>query len=145
MNTRRIVVLDTNCLVQSISQRSRYYPVWKSFISGEYDLCVSSEILEEYEEVIGRLMSPLAAKIVIEAILKASNTRRLDPHFRFRLIEKDPDDNKFVDCAISGGADYIVSEDAHFSVLETIPFPSVCVIGLDEFLKRLENPNYGAN
>lgn len=100
MKKRRVVVLDTNCLVQSISQRSNYYPVWKSFIAGEYDLCVSSEILEEYEEVIGGLMSPLAAKIVVEAILKAPNTRRLDPHFRFRLIEKDPDDNKFVDCAL---------------------------------------------
>ena len=137
MKERRIVVLDTNCLVQSISQRSGYYPVWKSFIEGEYDLCVSSEILEEYEEVIGRLMSPLAAKIVVEAILKAPNTRRLDPHFRFRLIEQDPDDNKFVDCAISAGADYIVSEDSHFRVLETIPFPTVCVIRLDAFLAEL--------
>lgn len=82
-------------------------------------------------------MSPLAAKIVIEAILKASNTRRLDPHFRFRLIEKDPDDNKFVDCAISAGADYIVSEDAHFRILESISFPKVCVIRLDDFLKEV--------
>ena len=134
MKKRRVVVLDTNCLVQSISQRSNYYPVWKSFIAGEYDLCVSSEILEEYEEIIGRLMSPLAAKLVVEAILKAPNTRRLDPHFRFRLIEKDPDDNKFVDCAISVGADYIVSEDAHFRILETILFPKVYVIRLDDFL-----------
>lgn len=137
MKKRRVVVLDTNCLVQSISQRSNYYPVWKSFIAGEYDLCVSSEILEEYEEVIGRLMSPLAAKIVVEAILKAPNTRRLDPHFRFRLIEKDPDDNKFVDCAISAGADYIVSEDTHFQVLESIPFPTVYVIRLDDFMKEI--------
>ena len=100
MKKHRVVVLDTNCLVQSISRRSNYYPVWNSFINGEYDLCVSSEILEEYEEVIGRLMSPLAAKIVLEAILKAPNTRRLDPHYRFRLIEKDTDDNKFVLCNI---------------------------------------------
>ena len=137
MKKRHVVVLDTNCLIQSISQRSNYYPVWKNFIAGEYDLCVSSEILEEYEEVIGRLMSPLAAKIVLEAILKAPNTRRLDPHFRFRLIEKDPDDNKFVDCAISAGADYVVTEDAHFRILETIPFPSVYVIRLDDFMKEL--------
>jgi putative PIN family toxin of toxin-antitoxin system len=138
MKEHRIVVLDTNCLVQSISQRSEYYPVWKSFITGEYDLCVSTEILEEYEEVIGNLMSPLAAKIVIEAILKAPNTKRLDPHFRFRLIEKDPDDNKFVDCAISAGADYIVSEDAHFRILKSIPFPTVYVIRLDEFMKEIQ-------
>ena len=137
MKKRRVVVLDTNCLIQSISRRSNYYPVWRSFINGEYYLCVSSEILEEYEEVIGRLMSPLATKIVLEAILKAPNTRRLDPHFRFRLIEKDPDDNKFVDCAISAGADYVVTEDAHFRILETIPFPSVYVIRLDDFMKEL--------
>lgn len=114
--TQRVVVLDTNCLVQSISRRSYYYGVWEKFINGRYILCVSSEILEEYEEIITRLMSAFAAQVVVEAILKAPNVRRLDPHFRFHMIEKDPDDNKFVDCAISGGADYIVSEDVHFKI-----------------------------
>lgn len=52
--------------------------------------------------------------------------------------KKDPDDNKFVDCAISAGADYIVSEDAHFRILETIPFPTVYVIRLDDFLKEMD-------
>ena len=65
-------------------------------------------------------------------------TRMFDPHFRFGLIEQDPDDNKFVDCAIIAGADYIVSEDAHFRILETIPFPSVNVRRLEEFLLDLQ-------
>ena len=51
--------------------------------------------------------------------------------------EQDPDDNKFVDFAIIANADYIVSEDAHFRVLEDIPFPRVNVILLDEFLEDL--------
>ena len=59
-------------------------------------------------------------------------------HYRFGLIEQDPDDNKFVDCAIIAGADYIVSEDAHFRILADIPFPSVAVIRLDEFIKDLD-------
>ena len=137
MKKRRVVVLDTNCLIQSISQRSNYYPVWKNFIAGEYDLCVSSEILEEYEEVIGRLMSPLAAKIVLEAILKAPNTRRLDPHFRFRLIEKDPDDNKFVDCAVAADAEYIVTNDKHIEILKDIPWPKLLILRIDEFLIQI--------
>lgn len=58
-------------------------------------------------------------------------------HFYFHLIEQDPDDNKFVDCAIIAGADYIVSEDSHFRVLKDIPFPSVPVILLNEFMKKL--------
>ena len=65
------------------------------------------------------------------------STRFFTPHFRFRLIEQDPDDNKFVDCAIVAGADYIVSEDAHFRVLETIPFPKVNVIRLNRFMEEL--------
>ena len=54
------------------------------------------------------------------------------------LIQADKDDNKFVDCAIVAGAEYIVSEDAHFRVLDTIPFPSVSVKRLEEFMHDLE-------
>jgi len=54
---RRRIVLDTNCLLQSISRKGRYYRVWCAFLDGEYDLCVTTEILEEYEEIIGRYSS----------------------------------------------------------------------------------------
>lgn len=55
----RRIVLDTNCLLQSLSRRSRHYPVWKDFVDGRYVLCVTTEILEEYEEIVSRCMSPL--------------------------------------------------------------------------------------
>ena len=70
-------------------------------------------------------------------IVTRPNTLKLDPHFQFRLIEQDVDDNKFVDCAIVANAQYIVTEDRHFKVLETIDFPKVDVVGLDEFLAWL--------
>ena len=37
------------------------------------------------------------------------------------------------------GADYIVSEDSHFEILKTIPFPSVTVKHLDDFLRDLDS------
>ena len=134
---RRRIVLDTNCLLPSISRRSRYYRVWEGFVAGEYDLCVTTEILVEYEEIIGRLVSPTVAKLVVEAILRAPNTLRIEASFRFGLITDDPDDNKFVDCAIVANAEYIVSNDSHFGVLATIPFPRVSVIGLEAFLSGM--------
>ena len=70
-------------------------------------------------------------------LIRSPFTRFFTPHFRFRLIEQDPDDNKFVDCAIVAGADYIVSEDTHFRILETIPFPKVNVIRLNRFMEEL--------
>lgn len=134
---KRLVVLDTNCLVQMLSIHSPYRPAWQAFRDGKYELCVSDEILNEYQEIIERVTNEVIAHNVINAITRSPYTRFFTPHFRFRLIEQDPDDNKFVDCAIVAGADYIVSEDAHFKVLENIPFPKVVVIRLEQFLKEL--------
>ena len=53
------------------------------------------------------------------------------------MIEADPDDNKFVDCAIVSNAEYIVTNDAHFDCLATIPFPHVSIRSIDEFLEDL--------
>lgn len=133
----RQIVLDTNCLVQMISVHSPYRPAWQAFRDGRYTLCVSNEILSEYSEVLERVANAAVAHNVVNAIIRSPYTRKLDPHFRFGLIEQDPDDNKFVDCAIVAGADYIVSEDAHFRVLETIPFPTVCVVRLEEFIRDI--------
>lgn len=134
---KRLVVLDTNCLVQMLSVHSPYRPAWQAFREGKYELCVSNEILEEYQEIIGRVANEAVAHNIVNAIVRSPYTRFFTPHFRFRLVEQDPDDNKFVDCAIVAGADYIVSEDAHFRTLESIPFPKVCVIRLQQFLEEM--------
>ena len=119
---KRAVVLDTNCLVQMLSVHSPYRSAWQAFRDGKYELCVTDDIVDEYEEIIERVANAAVAHNIVNAIIRSPYTRFFTPHFRFRLIEQDPDDNKFVDCAIVAGADYIVSEDAHFRVLEKIPF-----------------------
>ncbi|MCQ2351080.1 MAG: putative toxin-antitoxin system toxin component, PIN family [Paludibacteraceae bacterium] len=131
------IVLDTNCLLMAISSKNEYHKVWMSFVEGDYVLCVSNEILEEYQEVIARNISPELSDAIIMTITTSTNVKYCDPHFRFNLITIDPDDNKFVDCAIFANASYIVSEDHHFDILKSIPFPKVSVIGIDEFAATL--------
>ena len=137
----RRIVLDTNCLLQAISRRSRFYPIWRDFIQGRYELCVTTEIIDEYEEILSRYTSPAVGRMVVEAILRANNVVRVDAQFRFGLIESDPDDNKFVDCSIVANAEYIVTDDAHFDVLKDIPFPRVLVMTAESFLIELEQYN----
>ena len=127
------IVLDTNCLIQIISRNSRYYDLWQDFLKGSYRLCITTDIIDEYEKILSEKTTPYVARLVCEIILRAPNTVKLDAHFRWGLIEKDPDDNKFVDCAIAANAHYIVSEDSHFKVLEDIDFPKVNVLRLNEF------------
>lgn len=57
--------------------------------------------------------------------------------YHFNLITADPDDNKFVDCAIQANARYIVTNDHHYDVLRQIDFPKVGVIKLIDFLSMI--------
>ena len=77
--------------------------------------------------------------IIVFAIQQ--NTQRVDAHYRWNLITKDPDDNKFVDCAIFANADFIVSDDNHFKELKNIEFPKVLVVRLEEFARLYRNLN----
>ena len=68
------IVLDTNCLIQSLGRYSQYRPVWESILSGENILCVSNEILDEYAEILERLFNDKLANVVIETILENPHT-----------------------------------------------------------------------
>ena len=129
------IVLDTNCLVISFSRRSPYFKIWEDFFNGRFVLCVTNEIIEEYEEILSQKLGHGIAENIIKAILQSSNTLKCNVFFRFGLIESDPDDNKFVDCAIVSNARYIVTEDRHFNVLKNIEFPHVDIINIDDFIR----------
>lgn len=138
MPERMRIVLDTNCLLASLSRHSEYYPVWKGLQTGQYVLCLSNDILNEYEEIIGRKTSTEVAKNVVGLLLKSKNVEFVDAFFKWRLIEADHDDDKFVDCAFAANATYIVSDDKHFDVLKSIAFPRIAVLKLVQFLQTLQ-------
>ena len=133
------IVLDTNCLIQSIPEKSPYHGVWLSFEKGDNTLCISNEILEEYEEILERLTDSITTELVIRAIINSPFVEFITPYFHFNLITVDPDDNKFVDCAIAANARYIVSNDKHYNILKQIPYPTIDVISIAKFMETLTN------
>ena len=106
--------------------------------TGKYVLCVSTDILEEYAEIITEKMSVQVAANVIHLLLESSFVELVNPYFRLQLIASDHDDDKFVDCAFAANATYIVSDDKHYDVLKDIDFPQILVLKLKEFLGLLE-------
>ena len=131
----RKVVIDTNCLVQMISLHSIYRPIWDAFLANKFQLCISNDILEEYQEIIEEQTTFRIAENVILLILNRRNVIFVDPPFRLGLIVEDPDDNKFVDCAFAANADYLVSDDKHLQILQRTPFPQLNLVKMAEFLK----------
>ena len=134
----RTIVLDTNCLLAVLPSISPYHQVWTDLLEGNICLCVSNEILEEYEEVLTQKINVEISKAVIKLILSLPNLKRVRPTYFLHLIEVDPDDNKFVDCAFCGEAELIVTNDTHFDVLREIQFPKIFIMKLQEFLKILQ-------
>lgn len=117
------VCLDTNSLLPLFGSRSHFADIKNALLTGGLELVVSTAILLEYEEVITRLSGRERwnqIAVLFEYLEALHGTfHRTDSTFQFRVITADPDDNKFVDCAIAAQADFIVTDDRHFSLLET--------------------------
>ena len=133
----RYIVLDTNCLLQALPSKSPYHKIWTDVLDGKISLCVNTDILEEYEEMIAQKSTPEIANNVVEAIANLTTTTMQNTYVHFELLPADSDDNKFVDCAIASDAEYIVTNDKHFNPLKQIPWPKVEIIKIAEFIKQL--------
>lgn len=132
-----VVVVDTNCLLASIPPLSKYFWLYEAFKDEKFSWVVSNEILMEYEEKIADKYSQKTADIVLSILSVAPNVIFTTPFFNWNLIAQDPDDNKFVDAAISSNANYLITNDKDFNVLKKVDFPKVEIISLNEFKKNL--------
>jgi len=132
------LVVDTNCLLVAISDRSSFHWLYRGIIDGDFDVAVTTEILDEYAEIIGQRWHPDVADDVLRALIELPTISTITPYFRLNLITEDADDNKFVDCAFAAGVDYIISNDRHFDVLQTVSFPTIAVLTIQAFATLLE-------
>ena len=133
------VVIDTNGLLRSVPRDGSYRWLYDAFEAGQFTWVVSNEIILEYAEMTAFYFSPIAAELVTSLLLASPNHLRQEPYFRFGQVKDDPDDNKFVDCAIAAGADWLVSDDRHILNLlrEKDRFPPLPICSFIEFRQLL--------
>lgn len=135
------VILDTNVWLVIIPEYSQYVTVYNQLKKPDpgFKLILSNDILMEYEEQMKFRYDDIFVDEELEEMISLPNIERVDPWFKWNLIPMDPDDNKFVDCAIASNADYLVTNDRHFDILKKTSFPKVRIIALQEFMKVLKN------
>ena len=109
-------------------------------MNGKDTLCISNEILEEYIEILQKLIGIETAELVVKTLINSPFTIQIDPYYHFGFIELDPDDNKFVDCAIAAHAKCIITNDHHYDILKEIDFPKVYVVNLVDYIKTFYEP-----
>ncbi len=133
------VVIDTNILLSSLKRTAKNRPIFDAIRTGIVEIAVTTEILLEYVEIIGSRTTAEIGRNVSQLLLNLPGTQKVDVKFRFNLIKSDPDDNKFVDCAIVSNAEMIITNDKHFDELKSIDFPKVEVIRASQFLEILSS------
>ncbi len=134
-----IVCLDTNVLVQAAKAGHPFHEIFAGWLQRRFLWALSHDILIEYEEMLTRL-SGRRRWLQLSRVLDLAEARgglllKVQPSFHFHIITADPDDNKFTDCAITAGADYVITEDRHFDPLAQAGYKPQ-PIKPEEFIRR---------
>lgn len=132
------LVIDTNIFWVSIIRRSSTNWIFQSLIDGKFTLCLTTDILYEYEEIITQRLGKQVAINILEVIDNLPNVEFITNFYFWNLIQADGDDNKFVDCAIACNASFLATNDKHFNILKEVDFPKVNVINLQELSRIFE-------
>lgn len=131
-------VLDTNVLVSALlfsGPPSQLVPAWQG---GRLCLVVSAEILEEYVRVLAypkfNLTGSEILSLIEKDVLPFVDTVRAKPISV--PILRDPDDVKFLACAISAGVHWLVSGDDDLLSIGRVE--SVEIVSVTNFLRHLK-------
>ena len=127
-------MVDTNCLLASFSKKSPHRWLFDGILRGALTLAFTTDILLEYEEIVSRKTSREVAQNLVKLLIDLRAREQVEVHYSWNLISQDPDDNKFVDCAIAANADYLITHDRHYNTLHSVEFPKVRIATLPEFL-----------
>ena len=130
------VVLDTNIFISAVlgGRLGVIIDEWKA---GKFKLIVTDSIAREYLDVINRpkFKIPQAEIIAVsDYLLQLGEFVTLTEEIH--IIVADPTDDKFLEAALAGKVDYIVSGDNH--LLELKSFREIPIITAKEFIVWLE-------
>ena len=128
------VVVDTNIFVSSFfgGNPRRIIDLWKT---GGITLCLTKEVVEEYIDVLQRLGLNQEKELqeLLDLFARGFNSVFSAKTPVLRIVDADPDDDKFIECAVSLKASYIISGDK--ALLNVKEYMGIKVLKATEFLE----------
>ncbi len=138
MKQKTKIVIDTNILVASLfgDTSRKIIDLW---LSGKIQLCISEPITGEYMEILRRFTfkdKEMISRIKV-ALERKDNACFIQRPEEKEWIHEDPEDNKFIACALALNADYVISTDSH--LLKEPDWDGIRVIRPHEFILKNKN------
>lgn len=133
------VVADTNIYISALMFGGRPGSVLDLGLTRSITLVISAPFLDELDEKL-RTKFELSAEDAAAVRLKLETIADLvEPDMVLDVVTEDPDDNRVLECAVSGRADYIVSGDRH--LLKLKEHEGIPILTAREFLDEMERKN----
>lgn len=130
------VVLDTNTVISALlfsGTASHLVPLWQA---RRVTVLVSGDILQEYLRVLAypkfKLSDEEIRRLIEEELLPFVETVRVRRHLA--VVRRDPEDNRFLECAVAGRARHLVTGDQDLRELGT--YRGVTILTVGEFLQQ---------
>jgi putative PIN family toxin of toxin-antitoxin system len=129
------VVIDTNVFVSSFfgGNPHKVVDLWKQ---GRLTLCLSKEIISEYTDVLNRmgLANQKELKEILSLFARGLHSIFAGKTPALKVVKDDPDDDKFIECAVALKANYIISGDK--ALREVSEYMGIKISSPKEFLNR---------
>lgn len=128
------IVVDTNVLISGVFFGGYPRTILKSIVMKEISACASTDIINEYDEIVQEMIERKQGHLNSDLLAPLIQTLEIiEPQERIKA-SRDPDDDKFLECAKAAKALYIVSGDKDLLVLEK--FESIEIITAKDFCDR---------
>lgn len=129
------VVPDTNTYISGILFKGAPRKILELIIEGKIQSFVSEEIIQEIYAVLSRKKFRLPAervKFIISEIESVSHV--VFPSLQLKIVDKDPADNKILECATEANADVIITGDNH--LIEINHFRNIEIVNASDFIMK---------
>ena len=132
------IVVDTNVIASAVFFGGKPYQLLHYIMEDRVDVVASKEIVDEYEEIVLRLKQKypsISTKIPLHDLLAKFDIIRVTSDIH---VSRNPDDDKFISCAVDGKCLYIVSGDSDLLSIEN--YGDIEILTVVDFLSRIEKP-----
>jgi putative PIN family toxin of toxin-antitoxin system len=127
------VVADTNVFISALMFGGLPGRFLDLALSRRFILVTSKALLDELDEKLrGKFAVSEGDALLIRAKLEA-NAKVVEPDFELNAVADDPDDNRVLECAVAGKADFIVSGDRHLLRIES--YEGIAILTVRQFLE----------
>ena len=131
------IVLDTNIFISGILFGGNPRTILNLIIEGKFKLFVSDDILNELKEVLNRKKFNFPTENIHHILNEIELISELiTPSQHYEVVDRDPDDNIIIDCAVASGADFIITGDK--DLLEIGSFKNSKIVHPSDFLDLIK-------